>query len=125
MGSGLSGRRVLIVEDEWMLRMLLVETLQELGCAAAETAAGLEEAVAKAETVACDLAVIDINLNGRPSYPVAEALAARGIPFVFATGYGAAGLREGYRGVPVLQKPFDPADLERALLAALEAPSQA
>jgi CheY-like chemotaxis protein len=116
----LSGQRVLVIEDEWAIRMMIEDTLADLGCAVVGTAVRVDEALAKASSAGIDLAVVDVNLDGRSSYEVADALNARGIPFVFATGYGSAGLRAGYPEVPVIQKPFEPRELERALMKALE-----
>jgi hypothetical protein len=59
--------------------------------------------------------VLDLNLGGCPTFPVADALKARGVPYIFASGYGAAGLIDGYLDEPILQKPFRQADLEKAL----------
>jgi CheY-like chemotaxis protein len=116
----LSGQRVLVIEDEWAIRMMIEDALAELGCAVAGTAVRVDEALAKAGSAGIDLAVVDVNLDGGSSYEVADALNARGIPFVFATGYGSAGLRADYPGVPVLNKPFEPRELERALMKALQ-----
>lgn len=66
-----------------------------------------------------DAVILDVNLNGAETYPVAEALTERSIPFVFSTGYGAGGIPQGFRNVPVLGKPFERGDLERALRVAL------
>jgi hypothetical protein len=69
--------------------------------------------------LAFDAAILDVNLGGDPIFPVAEALAARGAPFVFATGYGAGGLPESWRNRPTLQKPFNHQDVGRALAEAV------
>jgi CheY-like chemotaxis protein len=119
--SNLKGRRVLVVEDESIISMLIEDTLVDLGCEVAETASRLDHAITKANDASVDLAVVDVNLNGSPSYDVAEVLMGRGIPFVFVTGYGATGLRPEFQHLPVVQKPFQESDLERALLAALRA----
>jgi CheY-like chemotaxis protein len=115
----LAGRRVLVVEDDWVIRALVEDMLAELGCEVAETAAGLDEALAKARGAAVELAVLDVNLDGRMSFAVADALAERGIAFVFATGYGDSAMLEDYRHVPLVEKPFAHGALERALLAAM------
>jgi len=75
--------------------------------------ARLDEALEMARGDAIDLAILDINLNGEKAYPVAEALAARNIPFVFSTGYGRNSLPAHYRGRPTLQKPFQQDDLRK------------
>ncbi len=118
--DALKGRRVLVVEDETMIAMLVEDMLADLGCAVVGPAHGLDAALALAageETI--DAAVLDVNLSGRPVFPVADALRARGVPTIFATGYGESGLREADAGATVLQKPFRAADLARALGEAL------
>ena len=79
----------------------------------------MDDALALIESRDMDLAILDVNLNGTESYPVADALAARGVPFMFATGYGGEGLRESYRHVPVMRKPFQQRDVEELLSQAL------
>ena len=111
----LAGTRVLIVEDEALLIMLVEECLEELGCVVAGTATRLAQAMAMAQDIAADMAVLDINLNGELSYPVAELLLARKIPVVFATGYGTSGLPDGLKNAPVLAKPFRMSQLAAAL----------
>jgi CheY-like chemotaxis protein len=109
------GKRVLIVEDELMIRMLLEDMLDELGYIVAAQAARIEEALQLLSTAEFDLAVLDVNLDGKPISPVADALAARGTPFVFATGYGERGLPESHRDRPTLKKPFEKDSLGRML----------
>jgi CheY-like chemotaxis protein len=112
----LSGRRVLVIEDEMMVAMLLEDMLADLGCTVVGSAARVEEALALIEAAgALDAAVLDINLNGQKSYPVADALVARSVPFLFATGYGRDSVMNGYRSFPLLQKPFRPSELAAAL----------
>lgn len=103
----LAGLRVLVVEDDAMLAMALELTLSDLGCEVVGLASCLADAVPLAREAAIDGAVLDVNLAGEKVYPVADILAARNIPFVFATGYGRAGLRECDRTRPVLQKPYE------------------
>jgi DNA-binding NtrC family response regulator len=112
-------RRVLVVEDELMIRMLLEDMLAELGYTIAVTAAHLDEALRAAQNADFDIAVLDVNLNGVPISPVADALVVRGMPFVFATGYGEAGLPDLYRDRPTLKKPFQLDKLKDALQRAL------
>ena len=107
MTSPLSGRRVLVVEDETMVAWLLEDMLADLGCAVVGPAAHVNQALAMLDAEAIDAAVLDVNLNGQNSYPVADALAARGVPFVFSTGYHKDSLPNSYQSFPVLQKPFD------------------
>jgi CheY-like chemotaxis protein len=109
--------RVLVVEDELMIRMLLEDMLGELGHTIAAAAARIDEALEAARTAEVDLAILDVNLNGEPVSPVADALVARGVPFVFATGYGEHGLPAPYRDPPTLKKPFQLESLEQMLLS--------
>jgi CheY-like chemotaxis protein len=108
-------RRVLIVEDEILVAMMIEDALAGLGVELIKTAGTIEEALAQAEKGQFDCALLDVHLHGREVYPVADVLAARAVPFVFATGYGKSALPEKYRSRPALPKPFTPEDLERAL----------
>ena len=114
------GKRILVVEDELMIRMLLEDMLGELGYTIAAQAAHIDEALEAAKSADFDLAILDVNLNGQPISPVADALVARGRPFVFATGYGERGLPEPYRDRPTLKKPFQMEGLKQMLESALE-----
>jgi CheY-like chemotaxis protein len=105
-GEPLSGRHILVVEDEIMVLMLIEEMLAELGCASVTAAATVDQALEAIDANVFDVALLDVNLNGTKSYPVADALAMRGVPFLFATGYSDHGLKDGYPGRPVLTKPF-------------------
>ena len=111
------GQADLVVEDELMIRMLLEDMLGELGYTIAADAARIDEALEAAKTADFDLAILDVNLNGEPISPVADALVARGMPFVFATGYGEHGLPAPYRDRPTLKKPFQLEGLEQMLLS--------
>jgi CheY-like chemotaxis protein len=108
-------RRVLIVEDEAMIVMLVQDMLAVLGYEVASIACHLEDALGAARGAEINLAILDINLNGKASFPVAEILRARGIPFIFATGYGIAGHDGDFDDVPVLKKPFNVKGLAQAL----------
>ena len=119
-GSNLAGLRVLVIEDESMVAMLLEDALTEIGCDVIGIASRLDDAVANAKTLAFDVAILDINLNGRLALPIADLLAERGVPFVVATGYSATNLPEWLQRAPILQKPFQQRDLERSLRAALK-----
>ncbi len=110
-----AGRRIFVVEDEFLIRMLLEDMLDELGYGVAATAGRVEEAAEIAREGDYDLAILDVNLDGEDVYPVAEILAGRGVPFLFVTGYGGRGLPEPYRNRPTLQKPFQIEDLSRTL----------
>jgi CheY-like chemotaxis protein len=107
--------RVLVVEDEIVVALFLEDMLAEHGYEVAGVASRLEEGLARAEAPDFHLAVLDVHLNGREVFPLADRLAERDVPFVFATGYGARGIPERHAGRPVLQKPFLPADLARTL----------
>jgi len=115
MTIDLTGLRVLVVEDEMMVSMLIEDMLEDLGCTVVGPAARLDEALALARDSQIDCAVLDVNLGGQPIFPLADFLREKGAPFAFATGYGDAGLREVDRGSPVLQKPFRETDLARVL----------
>jgi len=108
-------RRVLVIEDEVIVGMLLEDMLDELGCEVAAVSTHIEEAVQLARTLEIDLAILDVNLGGKQSFPVADVLKNRGVPFMFATGYGAQILKPPYSGTPTLQKPFQLDDLQRML----------
>ncbi|MGD0418366.1 MAG: response regulator [Xanthobacteraceae bacterium] len=112
------GKRVLVVEDELMIRMLLQDMLTDLGYTLAGEAGRIDEAMALARDGEFDVAILDVNLNGQPISPVVEILVARGLPFVFATGYGQRGVPEPYRQRPTLQKPFQADALAQAIEAA-------
>ena len=113
--SDLTGLRVLVVEDEMMVSMLIEDMLEDLGCKVVGPASRLEEAMELVNSVELDCAVLDVNLVGQPIFPIADLLRAKGAPFAFATGYGDAGLRDADKGSPVLQKPFREGDLARIL----------
>ena len=105
--------RILLVEDEMLVAMLLEDMLAEAGHTIIGPLARIDQAVEAARGQAIDLAILDVNVGGDEVYPVAEALAAREIPFAFATAYGAHGLREPWQDRPTLQKPFHRNDLFR------------
>jgi CheY-like chemotaxis protein len=106
MNKLLSGCRVLVVEDEMMILMIVEDMLAELGCESVTGAATVNQALTLIDTQVFDAAMLDMNLNGSKSDDVADALAARGVPFVFSTAYSALDVRGGYRDRPVLKKPF-------------------
>ena len=100
-----------------LVAMNIEDMLLELGHEVAGLAGRLDAAMALAREAEFDLAMLDVNLAGETSFPVAQILASRGIPFLFATGYGIKGVAEEYRSYPVLQKPFRSHDLDLALRA--------
>jgi CheY-like chemotaxis protein len=114
-GRGASGLRVLLVEDENLVALLLEDMLAELGHTVVGPVARLDKALEIAQREAFDVAILDVNINGEEAYPIAEALAARGIPFVFSTGYDKQSLRAPYSDCPALQKPFERHDLQKLL----------
>jgi len=111
--------RVLLVEDEYLIRMLLEDMLADLGYGIAAAVGTIAEASELAATGEFNVAILDVNLDGQEIYPVAEILAKRGLPFVFVTGYGKGSLSERYRGRPALQKPFQAEQLKTALAGLL------
>lgn len=109
-----AGLRILLVEDEAMVAMIIEDTLSDLGCEIVGPMSSIDRALAAARTTErIDGAFLDVNLRGELVYPVAEALTARGIPFAFVTGYGEKGIDARYRGAPVLTKPFLPETVEQ------------
>ena len=118
-GRELTGVRVLAVEDEATIRILLECMLEDLGCEVAGTAGAVNEALALARSSAAEVAVLDVNLQGEKVYPVAECLAQRHIPIVFASGYGTSGVEPQWRDCAILAKPYQEHDLAKALMRAL------
>jgi CheY-like chemotaxis protein len=117
----LQGLKVLVVEDETIVAMLLEQMLEELGCRVVGVAGQVSIATELARTADVDVAILDMNLGGQSVDPVAEALADRPAPFVFASGYGEDGLTPRWRGRPVLTKPFRLEQLRQTLEAAVAA----
>jgi DNA-binding NtrC family response regulator len=115
VNSSFSGRRILLVEDEMLVAWLLGDMLADLGCVVVGPASSINQARAMIDAEAIDAVVLDINLNGEMSYPVADILAARGVPFVFSTGYDKDTLLDDYRTLPVLQKPVHRSELSDTL----------
>jgi CheY-like chemotaxis protein len=121
MEPQLSGRRVLVIEDEPMVAWLIEDMLVELGCGVVGPADCVEDALALMKTQpALDAAVLDVNLRGRMVYPVAEVLAAQAVPFIFTSGYARDRLLEPYRGRPYLQKPYHRVALRDMLVGILK-----
>lgn len=120
-GAALHGLSVLVVEDETIVSLLVESMLAELGCYDVWYASGVEESLALLDERTPDAAVLDVNLSGELAYPIAHRLADAGVPFVFATGYGASGIHEDWAGQPVVQKPFRSEALGSALASALGA----
>lgn len=120
MSQAFAGRRVLVVEDESLVAMLLETILEDMGCVPVGPASTVDEGLQLAAGgEPLDAALLDVNVAGRQVFPIAEALKARGVPFVFSTGYGEGGLPDEWRGQPTLQKPFTEAAVRDALMKAM------
>lgn len=112
-------RQVLIVEDEPLLALLLQDMLTEEGYGIVAIASNLDDAMEKARSMTFDVAILDMNLGGRTTFPIAEIVLARGKRFIFATGYGAPSVPPSLEHAPVVQKPFQAQHLNAALASAL------
>lgn len=111
---------VFILEDETLVLFNLEDILAELGCRVVGPAMRLDQAEALlAEASEADAAILDVNIGGNPVFPLAARLKEAGVPLIFATGYGAAGLPAEWQGSPVLQKPYTSEEVTAALLALL------
>lgn len=119
----LNGRTILVVEDEMMLLWNMEAALAELGCTSIATAATVDRALSLIRTQAFDIAILDVNLDGEPSYAIADALAVLGVPFIFATGYSTPAFGGSYRDRPVLSKPYRDEELEEILTSVLAGPA--
>jgi CheY-like chemotaxis protein len=119
MSDLLVGQCVLLVEDEFLIRMMIEQELADLGCRSVFTAATITRALDLLEAQPFDVALLDMNLRGEMSFPVADELVARGVPFAFSTGYDSNDLECSYPGRPVLRKPFQTSKLQEVLMALL------
>ena len=120
--SEIVGRRVLILEDEPLIAMLLVDILERAGCTIAGPTFDVTQALALVCDRDIDVAILDINLGaGATSAPVADELSKLGIPFIFATGYTGSALREIDSGRLMVSKPYNEPELIAGLIAAVEA----
>lgn len=117
--SSINGLRAFVVEDETLVAIFLEDLLEELGCTVVGSAAQVPRALDLVESLRPDIAIIDINLAGEVAYPVAEVLHRHRIPFIFATGYGDGLLHPSWRHCPVIQKPYQKSDLQRAMAQVL------
>ncbi len=120
MTAEVEHRRVLIVDDEALIAMLVEAMLTELGYQPVGPVGQLDEALKKARQGGFDAAILDVNLNGEATYPVARVLIERQAPFAFASGYAAAELRDEFPDVPVLLKPFNLAQVGAVLAQMFE-----
>lgn len=108
--------RILVVEDELFVAMLVEDLLGDLGHSVVGPASSAREALEAAEAESFDFALLDVNLgDGETSFAAAEALRRRGVPFAFVTGYGDQGVRADLRDAPILSKPIDPRHLARVI----------
>jgi CheY-like chemotaxis protein len=112
--------RVLVVEDEALVAMLVEDMIHDGGGEMVGPASTLTDALAFARETQADVALLDINLKGVLAYPVADVLRERGMPIVFTSGYGSAGLIERFQDCPMLDKPFDQPSLEHAIHTVLK-----
>jgi CheY-like chemotaxis protein len=109
----------MVVEDESAVALVVESMLEDFGCVVEASAWRVPQALELAATLSIDLAVLDVNVAGEQVFPVASLLRERGVPFVFATGYGRNGVPEGFSDTPVVAKPFQPPELEHAIGEAL------
>ena len=114
------GGSVFLVEDEVMIRMMVADMLEELGYSIAAEAGEINEAIRLAQSTEFDIAILDVNVNGKVISPVAEVISGRNRPFIFATGYGAQGMPEEFRNRPTLQKPFQMETLAQMIATTLK-----
>jgi len=119
MRRSLAGMRLMVVEDELLVSMLIEEILGEFGATVAGPYGRLADGLAAAKAERFDGAILDLNLAGESADPLADLLLARGVPFIFITGYQRESIDRRYANVPVLQKPIDAAALESVLLTLL------
>jgi CheY-like chemotaxis protein len=119
MSEAIPAPRILVVEDEYLIRMLLEDMLADLGYEVAAAVGTFAEAKEVAASGQFDVALLDVNVDGQEIYPVADIIAGRGLPFVFVSGYGEASLTERFRGRPSLQKPFQSEQLKTTLAGLL------
>jgi CheY-like chemotaxis protein len=125
MNKALEGCRILVVEDEALIAMMVEDTLMDAGAVVLGPASTLESAIAAVETgEAPDIAAVDLNLRGKSAEPLVDLLHAKGIPFVLLTGYGESGIPSQHRNRPMVAKPFEPSNLV-AVLARTATPSHA
>ncbi len=115
----MTATRVLVVEDEALLAMTLEDWLVEWGFEVVGPAMTLAAASEMAASASFDIAILDVNIGGEVSYDVAALIGKRGIPFIFATGYGSPSQQDGRPSVTVVHKPYRPAELRDAIAAAL------
>lgn len=124
MNQPIAGLRLFVVEDEALVAMLLEDMLADLGCTVVDVVGTIRDALGRLGDTVADGAVLDVNIGGEKVFPVADALAERGLPFVFATGYGRAGLDQRYPTAPVLTKPYSSDELANVLVTFRDRPER-
>ena len=115
--GSVSGKRLLLVEDEALVGMMMKDSLTELGFSVIGPFSRIADAMQAAREETFQAAILDINVKGEMIYDLADAIAARDIPLIFVTGYGSEAIEERFKTVPVLQKPVDRTALERVLVS--------
>jgi DNA-binding response OmpR family regulator len=121
-GEAQAARRILIVEDEMLIALMLQDMVANVGFAVEGIATSLAAGIDLARTANVHLAILDINLNGEEAYPIADILRARGVRLIFSTGYGVETLKPEYEFIPKLVKPYEQANLVAAIQAAFAMP---
>ncbi|MDP3853059.1 response regulator [Phenylobacterium sp.] len=121
MGSALAGLRLLVVEDEAMVALMIETMLSDLGCVVVDVAGTVSRGLALVgdDGLRLDGAILDVNLGGEKVYPIAQALSDRHVPFIFSTGYGIDGITPQFAHVPALAKPYECWALEEMLISTL------
>jgi DNA-binding response OmpR family regulator len=117
--EGVARCRILVVEDEAMIAMLVEDMVLDFGSEVVGPAGKMDEALRLASHAPLDAAILDVNVGGAVVFPVADVLQDRGIPFIFASGYGSGGLPPRFRNRPALAKPFSYQELAEVLRAVL------
>jgi len=124
MDKLLSGRRVLVVEDEMLVLLMIEDMLADLGCKSVTSAGTVNKALVLIAAENFDAAMLDMNLNGNKSHTVADALVAKGVPFIYSTGNGGRDMKVGYPDRPVLKKPFKFEELTQLLSRLVQSPNR-
>ncbi|WP_293678657.1 response regulator [uncultured Phenylobacterium sp.] len=117
--SPLTGLRILVVDDEPLVALMIEDLLADLGCEVVGPVASVADALPLAQIAGLSGALLDVNLGDEVVYPVAEVLQRAGIPFAFVTGYAGLGVAPEFAGAPVLRKPLDIYRFEEQVVAAL------
>jgi CheY-like chemotaxis protein len=124
-GDAMQGRHALVLEDEPIIGFALEDMLQVIGCSSVLMATRIEDALMMIDRHEVDVAVLDVNIHGQRSYPVAERLSQQGIPYVFATGYGDLEHPDRFRSVPTVSKPYSMEQIRQAIGQVLTGPDEA